>query len=299
MSSRSIKTGIVAFFFGVLTPGLGQIFNGQLWKGVVSYGGLLGLFLGSMAIGMAHSFIGMAIYLTLSLSAYVFVVAEGVFTAVRQSRMGHRPVHTWRSYAAGFTLFLIAVFAVRPNIPKIVGIRAYKMTADSMLPTLASGDRIVADVTYYRNHAVRRGDLIVFRFPYQDHPAYVKRVIGVPGDRIKIVDQQVYLNGKQQNEPFAYYDSATDYDPLMRKFPPVSVDELVSSMQPEWANQVLSDVDNGEIVVPPNTFFTLGDNRNHSWDSRYWGPVAGKTIFGKVLYIYWSDDISRIGQTIH
>jgi signal peptidase I len=120
----------------------------------------------------------------------------------------------------------------------------------------------------------------------------------VPGDRIKIVDQHVYLNGQQQNEPFAYYDSSTDYDPLMHKFPPVSADELVSSMQPEWANQVLSDVDKGEIVVPPNTYFTMGDNRNHSWDSRYWGPVAGDKIFGKALYVYWSDNKSRIGQTI-
>jgi signal peptidase I len=299
MSSRSIKNGLAAFLLSVLTPGLGQIFNGQLWKGVFSYGGLLGFLLLSTAIGLTHSFMGMTIYLILSLSAYVFVLGEAVFTAVQQARMDHRPLHTWRSYVAGLTLLLIAVFAVRPNIPEIVAVRAYKITADSMLPTLASGDRIIADMTYYRSNTPRRGDLIVFRFPYQDHPFYVKRVIGVPGDRIKIVDQHVYLNGQQQNEPFAYYDSAADYDPLMHKFPPVSTDELVSSMQPEWANQVLNDVDKGEIVVPPNTYFTMGDNRNHSWDSRYWGPVAGDKIFGKALYVYWSDDKSRIGQTIH
>jgi signal peptidase I len=155
-----------------------------------------------------------------------------------------------------------------------------------------------SDMRYYRSHTPGRGDLIVFRFPYLDHPFYVKRVIGVPSDRIKIVDHYVYLNGQQQDEPFAYYDSAAAYDPLMHKFPPVSRDELVSSMQPEWANQILSDVNKGEIVVPPNAYFTMGDNRNHSWDSRYWGPVARDQIFGKALYIYWSDDKSRVSQSI-
>jgi signal peptidase I len=298
MSSRSIKNGLAAFLLSALTPGLGQIFNGQLWKGVFIYGGLLGFFLVSAAIGLLHSFMGMAIYLILSLSAYAFVFGEAVFTAAQQARMDHRPVHTWRSYVAGLTLILIAVFGVRPNIPEIVGVRGYKMTADSMLPTLASGDRIIADMRYYRSHTPGRGDLIVFRFPYLDHPFYVKRVIGVPGDRIKIADQRVYLNGQQQNEPFAYYESSAEHDPLMHKFPPVSTEELVSIMQPEWANQILSEVDKGEIVVPPNTYFTMGDNRNHSWDSRYWGPVAGDNIFGKALYVYWSDDKSRIGKTI-
>jgi hypothetical protein len=85
MSSRSIKNGMAAFLLGVLTPGLGQIFNGQLWKGVLSYGGLLGFFLVSTAIGLIHSFKGIAIYLILSLSAYVFVLGEAVFTAVRQA----------------------------------------------------------------------------------------------------------------------------------------------------------------------------------------------------------------------
>jgi signal peptidase I len=169
MSSRSIKSGLAAFLLGVLTPGLGQIFNGQLCKGVLSYGGLLGLFLVSTAIGLTHSFMGMTIYLILSLSAYVFVLGEAVFTAVQQARMDNRPVHTWRSYVVGLTLLLIAIFAVRPNIPQIVGVRGYKMTADS-IPTLASGDRIIADMRYYRNHTPRRGDLIVFRFPISGPP---------------------------------------------------------------------------------------------------------------------------------
>jgi signal peptidase I len=299
MPSLSVKKGLAALLLSILTPGLGQIYNGQLWKGILSFGGLLGFSLVSTAVGLTHSFGGLIAHVILALSIYLFLIGEAIFTAVRQVRVDRRPVHNWRSYAVGVSLLLINVLAVRGNVPdKIPGFRGYRMTAASMLPTLASEDRIVADTRYYRSHTPRRGDLIVFEFPYQDHPAYIKRVIGVPGDRIKIVDQQVYLNGQKQDEQFAYHDPAAPYDPLLYNFPPASTGELPSSMQPEWAEQIFSYVHKGEIVVPPNKYFTMGDNREHSWDSRYWGPIAQDKIFGKALYIYWSKDKSRIGQTI-
>jgi signal peptidase I len=299
MLLRSIKKGLAAFLLSILTPGLGQIYNGQLRKAVIGFAGLLGLSLVSAAVGLTHSFGGLIAYVILALSIYLFLIGEGIFTAVRQVRVDRRPVHNWRSYAVGVSLLLINVLAVRGNVPeKIPGFRAYRIPAESMLPTLTSEDRILADTRYYRSHTPRRGDLIIFKFPYQDHPPYIKRVIGVPGDRIKIVDQQVYLNGQKQNEPFARDDPAAPYDPLLYNFPPPSIDDLPSSMQPEWAEQIFSYVQKGELVVPPNKYFTMGDNREHSWDSRYWGPVARDTIFGKALYIYWSKDKSRIGQTI-
>lgn len=178
-------------------------------------------------------------------------------------------------------------------------VQAFKIPSQSMEPTLLVGDHLLVNkfifggrdawyekVLPYR--AVRRGDVIVFKFPFQDHPHYVKRVIGVPGDRIKIVDQKVYRNGELLNEPFAYHDAAAPYDPFLYNFPPVSHDELVSSMQPEWADQVFQYVKNGEIVVPPGNYFAMGDNRDHSWDSRYWGFVSRDAIMGAPVVIYWS-----------
>jgi signal peptidase I len=135
---------------------------------------------------------------------------------------------------------------------------------------------------------IRRGDVIVFKFPYQDHPHYVKRVVGVPGDRIKIVDQQVYRNGEKVTEPFAYHDPAAPYDPFLYNFPPASTDELLSSMQPEWATEIFTYIHNGEILVPPNKYFAMGDNRDHSWDSRYWGFVDREAVMGRPVVIYWS-----------
>jgi signal peptidase I len=178
-------------------------------------------------------------------------------------------------------------------------VQAFKIPSQSMEPTLLVGDHLLVNkfifggrdnwydhVLPYR--AVRRGDVIVFKFPYQDHPHYVKRVIGLPGDRIKIVDQHVFVNDQVQTEPFAYHDPAAPYDPFLYNFPPASRDELLPNMQPEWSDQIFNYIRDGEIVVPPNKYFAMGDNRDHSWDSRYWGFVDREAIMGRPVVIYWS-----------
>src|SRR5258706_3659943 len=270
MTRQLIKKGLAAFLLSILTPGLGQVYNGELLKGILGLAGMLGLLLLSTAVGLTHSFSGLIVHIALVLSAYVLLLGDAVFTAVRQVRMNQRPMHTWRSYLVSLSLLSISAVSLSASASdRVLGVRAYKMTADSMLPTLASEDRIVADTRYYRSHTPQRGDLIVFKFPYQNHPDYIKRVIGVPGDRIKIVDQHVYLNEQHLNEPFAYHDPTAQHDPFFYTFPPAGADELLSSMQPEWAEQIFSSVDKGEIVVPPHKYFVMGDNRDRSWDSRY------------------------------
>jgi signal peptidase I len=178
-------------------------------------------------------------------------------------------------------------------------VQAFKIPSQSMEPTLLVGDHLLVNkfifggrghwydaVLPYRD--VRRGDIIVFKFPFQDHPHYVKRVVGMPGDRIKMVDQKIYVNGQRAEEPFAYHDPSAPYDPFLFNFPPSSPDELFSNMQPEWANEIASHIVNGELVVPPGRYFAMGDNRDHSWDSRYWGFVDRDAIMGRPLLIYWS-----------
>ena len=178
-------------------------------------------------------------------------------------------------------------------------VQAFKIPSQSMEPTLLVGDHLLVNKfifggrdSWYEKllpyRSVRRGDIIVFKFPFHEHEHYVKRVIGVPGDRIKIVDQKVYRNGQLLNEPYAYHDSAAPYDPFLYNFPPASHDDLISSMQPEWADQIFKYIQNGEIVVPAGNYFAMGDNRDHSWDSRYWGFVNREAIMGGPVVIYWS-----------
>jgi len=137
---------------------------------------------------------------------------------------------------------------------------------------------------------LERGDIIVFKYPYQDHPHFVKRVIGLPGDRVKIVDQQVYINGKMLNEPYVVHDPASGYDPLNYTFPPTINQLFIPPVQIEWAHEIRKYIQGDELVVPPGKYFAMGDNRDHSSDSRYWGFVDREAIMGRPFLIYWSVD---------
>jgi signal peptidase I len=132
---------------------------------------------------------------------------------------------------------------------------------------------------------IKRGDIIVFRYPVDIRQTFVKRVVGTPGDHIRIENKQVFLNGRKLDEPYKYHK--TDYiDSYRDNFPG---DPNVRLYEP--AQQMLEhNVVNREVVVPPDHYFAMGDNRDSSLDSRYWGFVPRDNIIGKPLIIYWSYD---------
>src|SRR5262249_15942778 len=131
----------------------------------------------------------------------------------------------------------------------------------------------------------KRGDVIVFRYPMDIQQNYVKRVIGVPGDHIRVVDKVVYLNGKALKEPYARH-IFPNIEPYRDNFP----SEPSGPLYNRAGDMVAQHVPNGEIVVPPGSYFAMGDNRDNSLDSRYWGFVPRENIIGKPLLIFWSYD---------
>ncbi len=271
MSSRMVKKGLVAFLLSIVTPGLGQVYNGQLWKAVFCFAGLFGFLVLSGAVGLVHSFKGLIVHVALNLVIYFFVVGEAVFTAIHQVRAERRPVHTWRSYVLGVSLFSILVLLPRNTIPdRIPGMRAFKVPVSSMAPTLVPGDRIIADTQYYRSHPPQREDVIIFRVPTNGELG-IKRIVAVGGDVISMSGPRVQVNGTIVSEPHALYEP---------------VEGSVESG------------DFGPLTVPADRFFVLGDSRNHSYDSRYWGSIGRERIIGKALFVYWSWEKSRIGRDI-
>jgi signal peptidase I len=215
------------------------------------------------------------------------------------ARIPHSEVAERTSVREYLESFLVTIILALFGTSFVV--QAFKIPSQSMEPTLLIGDHLLVnkfifggrDTWYdkilpYRD--VRRGDIIVFKFPFDDHPHYVKRAIGIPGDHIKIVDQQVYVNGKLLNEPYVYHDPAAPYDPFGDTFPPTSAHFLQRLVRPEWADQILQHVSGDELIVPPNKYFAMGDNRDRSWDSRYWGFVDREAIMGAPIAIYWSLD---------
>ena len=173
-------------------------------------------------------------------------------------------------------------------------IQAFKIPSGSMIPTLLIGDHLLVSKFIYGikipiiNKTIvkfkdpKRGDIIVFICPVDRGKDFIKRVIGLPGDKIEIIDKKVYINDKPYPDPHGYHN-----DP--RIYP-----------------REISPRDNfGPVIVPPNKYFVMGDNRDSSYDSRFWGFVDRKDILGKALIIYWSWEKpfyhirwSRIGKII-
>jgi signal peptidase I len=174
-------------------------------------------------------------------------------------------------------------------------VQAFVIPTGSMEDTLLIGDHLLVDKLAYSwpgpvskyllpYEAPRDGDIIVFRYPVDITQTFVKRVVGVPGDRIKIVDQQVYRNGVKLIEPYVVHKNP--YPDSFRDNFPNSEPNL---MLMDRAREMLANnVVNGQVVVPPDSYFAMGDNRDNSLDSRYWGFVPRDNIIGKPLIIYWS-----------
>ena len=173
-------------------------------------------------------------------------------------------------------------------------VQAFVIPTGSMENNLLVGDHLLVDKLAYAPpgavskyllpyQGIKQGDIIVFRYPVDIRQTFVKRVIGVPGDRIRIDGKQLIRNGVRVDEPYKVHKS--DYvDSYRDNFPSQPYLQLS-----EGAIDMLEKhVTNGEIVVPPNSYFAMGDNRDNSLDSRYWGFVPRANIMGKPLIIYWS-----------
>jgi signal peptidase I len=177
-------------------------------------------------------------------------------------------------------------------------VQAFKIPSQSMEPTLLVGDHLLVNKFIFEGNGawyeeflpyrpIRRGDIIVFKFPFDDHPHYVKRVIGLPGDRVRIINQHVYVNGDPLSESYVVHDPAYQ-DPFGDNFPPANRYFVEIGLRPEWAEQILNHVQRGELVVPADNYFVMGDNRDRSWDGRYWGFVDRHAIMGRPIMVYWS-----------
>ena len=173
-------------------------------------------------------------------------------------------------------------------------VQAFVIPSASMENSLLIGDHVLVDKMAFAPQGVvskhvlpyrdpRRGDVIVFRYPLNIKEDYVKRAIGVPGDRIRLINKQLMLNGHLVNEPYVIH--RTPYVDQYRDNFPVSPDP---SLPPSALDMLQNHVVNGELVVPPGYVFAMGDNRDDSLDSRYWGFVPRENIVGTPLIIYWS-----------
>jgi signal peptidase I len=176
-------------------------------------------------------------------------------------------------------------------------VRPYVMPSGSMENTLLIGDRMLVRV--FPRPTPKRGDLIVFHYPLDRKQVFVKRIIGVPGDRIRMKDRVVYLNGAALTEPYVIHQFPADAS--RDNLPSGLYDRALAGVPGLLAarTEMLQDhVVNGELVVPAGNYFVLGDNRDNSLDSRYWGFLELSEMIGKPFLIYDSEagTVAEVGM---
>jgi signal peptidase I len=163
----------------------------------------------------------------------------------------------------------------------------YSMSSASMEKTLLRNESVLVEKAGIRlGRLPRPGELVVFHYPVDPKEVYIKRVAGIPGDRLKLVNKQLWRNGAAVPEPYAMH-STTYVDPYRDNFPSTPI----STLPAQAMDMLQNHVQNGEVIVPAGKYFVLGDNRDDSLDSRYFGFVSASEIVGRPVLIYGSYDM--------
>ena len=213
---------------------------------------------------------------------------------MKKERSNEGPIqptkNIFREYGEAILIAVILALFIRTFV-----VQAFKIPSGSMKPTLLVGDHILVNkfiygvkvpflnITLIPVKDPKRGDIVVFKFPEDPKKDFIKRVIAVAGDKVQIRNKKVYINDKPMEDSYG-----THLDPH----------SILGGARPR---------DNfGPVAVPPDSFFVMGDNRDHSYDSRFWGFVNQSAVKGKAFIIYWSWDKEnsgvrwrRLGDLIH
>ena len=265
-----MKRILGAVVLSIIQPGLGQVLNRQVGKGIV-FLLLSPLLIFSAALtGLLHTPPGLAVFLAVGITVFLWPLVDAVYVA--RKRRGQTPGN-FNPWTLTLALLLASTNAIaggtRFYVNRVLHVGAYVIASDAMNPTLRVGDRIIVDTASYEKEPPRRGDVVVFVRGGFGETMFPKRVIAVGGDVIEGADR-VKVNGVSPGEPYL-----ARYNPSMDPTPPF-----------------------GPLTVPEDKFFVMGDNRQDSLDSREYGFVDRSQFRGKILYLYWSGDRSRIGKTI-
>ncbi|MEW6451767.1 MAG: signal peptidase I [Pseudomonadota bacterium] len=266
------RSRIVAALLTLIAPGSGHVYAGHIRRGLVLFATLLATQAVTTAAAalLPPSFLAIAIYGSGSMLVLLAIYLFGIIDAARTAR---RPGAAPRWYVvAGIMLAVwLASFAVsevasrmKPYFPW----RAFNVPSTSMEPTVRLGEWFLGDMAYFRSHEPARGDVVIYQPPSDPDTFYIKRVLGLPGDRVQFREGRAFINGAAVNEP---YVRAGDPRAVVNNTP--------------------------EFVVPAGHFFAAGDNRANSLDSRtaQHGFVPVQSLVGRATEIFWSKGAGREG----
>jgi signal peptidase I len=257
----------VAALLTLVTRGLGHLYAGAPKRGLILFGIEQFLLVAFAVITLVV--IANIIFLIFAVAGgfafTVFCVVDAVSIARRKkANYELAKYNRWFAYVGYVVVLSVLISSLLSVVIKANLVQAYKIPSGAMIPTLLIGDHLLANKYIYKTAEPTHGDIIIFPYPEDPSRDFVKRLIAVEGDVVEMKDKRLYLNGKEQMESYI-----------------INTD-----------NRIRKDVrDNfGPITVPPGNLFFMGDNREQSYDSRFYGFVPKNTIKGKAMTLYWSWD---------
>lgn len=264
--------GLLSF----LCPGLGQIYVGKLNRGLVVMSLLLLVYIGGAWAGLPETFYGYVLWMAGVFGFYFYQIWDAGRLAKQVREISLQKYNRWYWYVVAVVLYAILWGLITENRDRILGYGMYRIPSGAMTPTLMIGDFIVSKSGGSIKNNLHRNDLVIHQHPNEPSVMYIKRVVAVGGDSFSIEGGKSVINGTPLNESYVVQSNNTR--PESQKF--------------------------GPIKVPEGHVFVLGDNRDHSNDSRYWGTLPINYVVAKPLYVWMSFDQSkgivweRIGKTI-
>ena len=280
-----------AFFLSLVCPGLGQLYNGSFRKAF----SFVFLLLASILLYRSHLVIWGGIFAIVAswitvLFAWVFAPLDAFFQAKKIVLDRPIPIHTPIAYMLGLPLAMVGLFMLSRVIATT---QPFSVPSNGMVPSILSGEWVMADKFAYSFKTPEPGDIIVFRYPRDPKVKYIKRVIAVGGDSVLIRDKIVYVNDKQVILEKTY---GQDFSQIID----VQSGQDLSIYNTVLGSKKFSIIQNanisgnsniGPFKIPADQFFVMGDNRDVSSDSRIWGGVPKENIIGKVKFVFFSNTL--------
>lgn len=283
------RNPILAFFIAFFFPGFGQVYNGQIKKGLVFFliTFTLPYILGFTRIGIF--FIGFFMVLIIDFSFRAYVIYDAVKNAKKLKDYRLKSYNTWYHYLIIIIGILTITCIYDYNVA--TGVKSYKIPTTSNEPTIKVGDKLIGDLKAFDNTNPNYGDIVVFQKKDSVNP-WVYRIVGIPNDKLEIKNNFLIINGIKCKTSFIRESKSEGFgvNEYEEELPNGHRHKIYNFKKP-FENNIRSI---SEIVIPANSYYLLGDNRDNASDSRYIGVIKKEEILAKMVFGYWGSTKDRI-----
>ncbi len=277
------RKAIIAIILSLFLPGLGQIYNGHHKKGLLFFGLVLLIPFIFGITRMATSFYGFSALFIIEMTLRIYIIFDAFKNAKLQKEYILKPYNTWY-YHVAISIGMLLVLTVY-DMNSVLGVQSLKIPTIANSPTIQLGDLVVADTKAYENKQADYGDMVLFS--HSNGQIYTYRVVGLPNDKIELINNIVSINGKPCNSKFI--KETTIKGIPVNEFEeelPNGKKHLIYKFEKPFN---IEKTNFESTVIPADSYFLLGDNRDNAADSRYEGFISKDRIKGQIMYSYWGE----------